>query len=232
MRPAQPLPQPKTVSSHLTYRAFIGPVQGRLRPSPKSSDPDAIAAKQPFCRRGMVWPRAEALARAPKYGIVPTVRSVKCIREDRMGGAFVLAQHAESNRPDWGKVTWVCHPASVGASKLAIVCGDLLPDKGHNFHKHPRQEEVIFVVSGLIEQSKRRSSFSDPATRPSSLRTPSMPRLTSAMRKRRFWRYSVRPSGTVSRRLTSPLKPRGTQREADRPGNTTDLTKSMTSVDL
>jgi quercetin dioxygenase-like cupin family protein len=69
-----------------------------------------------------------------------------------MTGAFVLAQHAESNRLDWGSVTWVCHPGSIGASKLAIVRGDLLPERGHNFHKHPRQEEVIFVVSGLIEQ--------------------------------------------------------------------------------
>jgi quercetin dioxygenase-like cupin family protein len=35
---------------------------------------------------------------------------------------------------------------------LAIVEGSLIPGKGHNFHKHPHQEEVLFVVSGRIEQ--------------------------------------------------------------------------------
>jgi quercetin dioxygenase-like cupin family protein len=32
------------------------------------------------------------------------------------------------------------------------VEGVLFPGKGHNFHRHPQQEEVIFVISGSVEQ--------------------------------------------------------------------------------
>jgi quercetin dioxygenase-like cupin family protein len=32
------------------------------------------------------------------------------------------------------------------------------PGNGHNFHKHPQQEEVIYVVEGTIEQWLERES--------------------------------------------------------------------------
>ena len=29
---------------------------------------------------------------------------------------------------------------------------EVLPGKGHDFHKHPQQEEMIIVVEGVVEQ--------------------------------------------------------------------------------
>ncbi|SDR60651.1 Cupin domain-containing protein [Rhizobiales bacterium GAS113] len=55
-------------------------------------------------------------------------------------------------RLDWGRIGWLSNPASTGAAQLAIVQGSLIPGKGHNFHKHTHQEELIFVVAGRIEQ--------------------------------------------------------------------------------
>ena len=69
-----------------------------------------------------------------------------------MGGKFIIASQTKMDTLDWGRIGWVCGPKHTGASQLAIVQGDLIPGKGHNFHKHPHQEEIIFVVSGQIEQ--------------------------------------------------------------------------------
>ena len=44
------------------------------------------------------------------------------------------------------------HPSSTGAKQLTIIDGDIFPGKGHNFHYHPNQEEVVYVVSGSVEQ--------------------------------------------------------------------------------
>jgi quercetin dioxygenase-like cupin family protein len=65
---------------------------------------------------------------------------------------IAVAKETKSNALDWGRVGWICHSPNVGAAQLAIVEGAVFSGKGHNFHKHPRQEEVIYVVSGLIEQ--------------------------------------------------------------------------------
>ena len=44
------------------------------------------------------------------------------------------------------------HPPSTGAKQLTIIDGNIFSDKGHNFHYHPNQEEILYVVSGTIEQ--------------------------------------------------------------------------------
>ena len=36
--------------------------------------------------------------------------------------------------------------------KLVVLEVTLSPTGGHNFHKHPQQEEVIYVIEGEIEQ--------------------------------------------------------------------------------
>ena len=69
-----------------------------------------------------------------------------------MAGKFTLGSEVHLEPLDWGRLGWLCSPASVGAKQLAIVEATFLPGKGHSFHKHPNQEEVIFVVSGTIEQ--------------------------------------------------------------------------------
>jgi quercetin dioxygenase-like cupin family protein len=39
-----------------------------------------------------------------------------------------------------------------GGTDIVVIEVTLKPGKGHDFHKHPNQEEVITVVSGEIEQ--------------------------------------------------------------------------------
>jgi quercetin dioxygenase-like cupin family protein len=69
-----------------------------------------------------------------------------------MGGKFMIASETKLEALDWGRIGWLSNPASTGAAQLAIVEGSLIPGKGHNFHKHPHREEVLFVVAGRIEQ--------------------------------------------------------------------------------
>ncbi len=47
---------------------------------------------------------------------------------------------------------WLSHPPSTGAKQLTVFEATLAPGKGHSYHKHPDQEEVLYVVSGEIEQ--------------------------------------------------------------------------------
>lgn len=69
-----------------------------------------------------------------------------------MSGKFIPATAVERETLDWGALGWVSRPPSTGAQQLTVIDVDLLPGKGHDFHKHPDQEEVIFVLEGEIEQ--------------------------------------------------------------------------------
>jgi quercetin dioxygenase-like cupin family protein len=69
-----------------------------------------------------------------------------------MGAKFILESETQRQPLDWGQLGWLSSPTHTGAAQLAIVEGNLIPGKGHNFHKHPSQEEVMFVVDGHIEQ--------------------------------------------------------------------------------
>ncbi|MGQ9573787.1 MAG: cupin domain-containing protein [Thermoguttaceae bacterium] len=55
-------------------------------------------------------------------------------------------------QPDWGALAWCCRPADTGAKDLVVIEVTLAPGAGHAFHKHPRQEEVIYVIDGEVEQ--------------------------------------------------------------------------------
>lgn len=69
-----------------------------------------------------------------------------------MEGKFIPEPEIEMQGLGWGRLGWVSSPVHNGAAQLAIVVGDLNPGKGHSFHKHPGQEEVMYVVSGKVEQ--------------------------------------------------------------------------------
>ena len=69
-----------------------------------------------------------------------------------MKGKFVLGQEIEREQLDWGEMGWISHPSNTQAKLLTVMEVTLGPGGGHNFHKHPDQEEVISVVSGEIEQ--------------------------------------------------------------------------------
>jgi len=69
-----------------------------------------------------------------------------------MRGKFIPRDEAERERLDWGGLAWLSRPQTTGAKALVVIEVSLAPGGGHAFHKHPRQEEVIYVVSGSIEQ--------------------------------------------------------------------------------
>ena len=69
-----------------------------------------------------------------------------------MSGRFVLSRDTPQEILDWGSLRWMSHPPSTGASQLTVIEVSIEPGKGHDFHKHPEQEEVIYVVSGQVEQ--------------------------------------------------------------------------------
>ena len=68
-----------------------------------------------------------------------------------MSGAFIHGADVQRESLDWGELGWVCAPAQ-GARQLTVLDVTLEPGFGHDFHRHPDQEEVIVVQSGVIEQ--------------------------------------------------------------------------------
>jgi quercetin dioxygenase-like cupin family protein len=69
-----------------------------------------------------------------------------------MAGKFITRASLEQNNLDWGTMAFMSSPATTKASLLTVMEVTLTPGNGHNFHKHPEQEEVICVVEGRIEQ--------------------------------------------------------------------------------
>ena len=69
-----------------------------------------------------------------------------------MNGTFVHEAEIEREQLDWGGLGWISHPPSTGAQQLTVLDVTLEPGHGHDFHKHPEQEEVIVVQAGEIEQ--------------------------------------------------------------------------------
>lgn len=68
------------------------------------------------------------------------------------GGKFVIASETTLEVNDWGRLGWLSNPPNTGARQLTVIDVNLDPGKGHNFHKHPDQEEVILVVAEKVEQ--------------------------------------------------------------------------------
>lgn len=81
--------------------------------------------------------------------------------------AFINARAARVYHLPWGKHEWLSEPALTGAADLALVRVTMPPGTGHQFHRHPELEELIYVVGGIAEQwvdrSKRRLRAGDVA---------------------------------------------------------------------
>ncbi len=69
-----------------------------------------------------------------------------------MPGKFIPASEAVREKLDWGSLAWCCRPSATGATGLVAIEVTLAPGGGHAFHKHPEQEEVIYAISGQVEQ--------------------------------------------------------------------------------
>jgi quercetin dioxygenase-like cupin family protein len=70
---------------------------------------------------------------------------------------FVKASDVRQESFDWGTIGWRLTPAS-GSKQLVIMDVTLEPGEGHNFHRHPGQEEMIIVTQGQITQYIERDS--------------------------------------------------------------------------
>ncbi|MGD9511204.1 MAG: cupin domain-containing protein [Geminicoccaceae bacterium] len=69
-----------------------------------------------------------------------------------MIGKFTMAGETPLTDRGWGKVGMICGPAVTGARQVALVEARFPVGRGHDFHIHPHQEEVIFVTAGRLEQ--------------------------------------------------------------------------------
>lgn len=69
-----------------------------------------------------------------------------------MTGTFMMSAETPAEELDWGLLRWMSHPPSTGTGQLTVIEVTLAPGEGHDFHKHPDQEEVIYCISGKVEQ--------------------------------------------------------------------------------
>jgi quercetin dioxygenase-like cupin family protein len=66
-------------------------------------------------------------------------------------GRFRPAAEVERQQHDWGVFAPVTTPRD-GLKGIVTIEATFLPGKCHDFHTHPGQEEVIYVLEGTIEQ--------------------------------------------------------------------------------
>ena len=69
-----------------------------------------------------------------------------------MNGRFITGDDIVRESFDWGESGWVSRPEFTGSRALCVMDVKLNPGGGHPFHKHPDQEEVIWVREGRVEQ--------------------------------------------------------------------------------
>lgn len=69
-----------------------------------------------------------------------------------MAAHFRIATDIPSEKQEWGTLRWLSNPPTTAARQLTVLEATVEPGKGHSFHKHPDQEEVLYVVSGTLEQ--------------------------------------------------------------------------------
>jgi quercetin dioxygenase-like cupin family protein len=70
---------------------------------------------------------------------------------------FVKRSQIEHEQFDWGDIGWRCVPAT-GAEQIVVMDVTIAPGGGHDFHRHPGQEEMIIVKRGQITQYLERES--------------------------------------------------------------------------
>jgi quercetin dioxygenase-like cupin family protein len=66
--------------------------------------------------------------------------------------AFVKQSGIVVDHLDWGAIGWRARPHNTGCKTFVVMDVTLEPGFGHDFHKHPEQDEMIIVKAGKIEQ--------------------------------------------------------------------------------
>jgi len=65
-----------------------------------------------------------------------------------MGHSVVREVDTEFIAVEWGQTKSIIGPENVGAKYLRVGITEYAPGTEHKLHKHPSQEEVIFVLEG------------------------------------------------------------------------------------
>ena len=52
----------------------------------------------------------------------------------------------------WGRHDWLCRPGIARTDKIICVRVDMPGGEAHQFHRHPRREEILYVLEGRLEQ--------------------------------------------------------------------------------
>lgn len=65
---------------------------------------------------------------------------------------FVTGSEAEIEELPRGLHEWLSRPGLTEAEELMLVRVQMPPGQAHPFHRHPAQEEIIYVLSGTAEQ--------------------------------------------------------------------------------
>ena len=66
---------------------------------------------------------------------------------------YVQPSDVESQVFDWGILKWMCTPEVTGAQNVSAGIVEVTPGTGHDIHKHPESEEILYVVRGEGEQT-------------------------------------------------------------------------------
>jgi quercetin dioxygenase-like cupin family protein len=69
-----------------------------------------------------------------------------------MSAQFRIAADITAEKQDWGAFHWLSNPPTTAAKQLTAFEATVKPGTGHDFHKHLDQEEVLYVISGRLEQ--------------------------------------------------------------------------------
>ena len=65
---------------------------------------------------------------------------------------FVTPAEMQVEPSPWGPHEWLSRPGLTNAKDLLLVRVVMPPGLGHQFHRHPAMEEIIYVISGTAEQ--------------------------------------------------------------------------------
>ena len=69
-----------------------------------------------------------------------------------MNARFRIPHEITPDHASWGTSRMVSHPRSTGARQITALDATVVPGEAQSFHKHPNQEEVIYVAAGTVEQ--------------------------------------------------------------------------------
>ena len=71
---------------------------------------------------------------------------------------FITRDDVQVEELPWGPHEWISREGLTEAEHLLLVRVTMPPGKAHAFHRHPRMEEIIYVVAGTAEQWVDRDS--------------------------------------------------------------------------